>query len=67
MNDISDARDSYLYARAEVEQFMAEFEAEWNRPDDELKLALSASRMPPGAWALLPKAERETIQEVLNG
>jgi hypothetical protein len=67
MNDISDARDSYLYARAEVEQFMAEFEAEWNRPDDELKLALAASRMPSGAWELLPKEERDLIEEVLSG
>ena len=66
MLDISDVRDAYLEAQADVAEVMAEVLAEFNKPDDMLKLAMVMGQMPDEAWDLVLDETIDKIAEVLH-
>lgn len=64
--NIADERDAIMEADIEVGEVWAEVEAEWNAPDDKLRLAMAVMAMPEDAWALVDDDTKNGIEEVLN-
>jgi hypothetical protein len=66
MLDISDTRDAFLEAQADVAEVMAEVLDEFNRPDLLLQLSVMMGQMPDGAWDLVGDETIDKIVEVLH-
>lgn len=64
--DVTDARDAVMMAQAQTQQLVAEVLREWNRPDQEMMLALRLMTAPPEALDLLDDRTKRGIKEVFN-
>ena len=60
--DISDAESSLLHARAEFEQWHAEFISQWTRPIQLLALGAMVRRMPTELRLAKPKETATVIR-----
>lgn len=66
MLDASDLIDIELDAQSTVDEWIAEFETEWEMPVLELMVALNAATLPRDAWRYVPPEQREQLREVYH-
>lgn len=66
MPDVMDARDAIQMAETTVNDLLAEIMAEWQRPDEMLKLAIGAATLPDEDWDYVSDETIQGIGEVFG-
>lgn len=69
MPNIDDVDDAFLSAKAEVDEFFEEFNAEWYRPYAEMTVMMMMEKIPPEIKEQLKKmapAAYKDVEDMLN-